>query len=278
VLECVVNLSEGTERVRLDAFRDACGPVLLDLHTDRWHNRSVFTLAGPDEALHGALRRLTTRAVELLDLGGHDGVHPRLGVVDVVPFVDLAGPPHATAASLAGRARYAAWASVELGLPCFLYGPERTLPEIRRAAWRTLGPDLGPDRPHPTAGAVCVGARGPLVAFNLVLDRPDLAAARAAAAAVRGRDLRALGLAVGPDVQVSCNLTSPHRLGPDAAFDAVAAVLARGGPAAPRIRRAELVGLVPAALLDRVPPARWPQLDLGPDRTIEAALARAGGG
>jgi len=277
VLESVVNLSEGTERSRLDAFRDVCAPVLLDLHADRWHNRSVLTLAGTLGPLLAAIERLTTRAVELLDLRDHRGAHPRLGVVDVVPFVDLAHPAGVTPASLAARDRYAAWVAAELDVPCFLYGPERTLPEIRREAWRSLRPDLGPDRPHPTAGAVCVGARGALVAFNLVLDRPDLVTARAVAAEVRGPGLRALGLAVGSDVQVSCNLIEPYRVGPDAAMDAVAAALAHRGPAAPAVRGAELVGLLPGAVLERIPPDRWSELDLSPNRTIEAALAGAGG-
>jgi len=277
VLECVVNLSEGTEQGRLDTFRDACAPLLLDLHADRWHNRAVLTLAGPEGALRAALQRLTTLAVELLDLHDHRGAHPRLGVVDVVPFVDLARPADVTSSSLAARDGYAAWVADELRVPCFLYGPERTLPDIRRQAWRSLRPDLGPDRPHPTAGAVCVGARGALVAFNLVLDRPDLATARAVAAEVRGPGLRALGLAVGPDVQVSCNLTEPFGLGPDAALDTVAAALAGRGAGGPAIRRAELVGLLPAAVLERIPETRWSELDLGRDRTIEAALAAAGG-
>jgi glutamate formiminotransferase len=194
-------------------------------------------------------------------------------VVDVVPFVDLGDMwEAATPRSLAARDRYAAWAAAELDLPCFLYGPERTLPEVRRAAWRSLRPDCGPARAHPTAGAVCVGARGALVAYNLVLSTPDLVTATQVAAAVRRPGLRTLALVVGADVQVSCNLTDPGRLGPADAYDLVARALESHGPGATRIAAAELVGLLPRAVLTAIPPGRWRTLGIGPDRTIEARL------
>ena len=128
-----------------------------------------------------------------------------------------------------------------LGVPCFLYGEERSLPQVRKEAWRTLAPDTGPREPHPTAGAMCVGARPPLVAYNVWLVEPDLALARRIAAAVRGPHLRALGLAVGRRVQVSMNLIAPGVLGPAAAYDLVAAQAPVAG--------AELVGLVPQDVL-----------------------------
>jgi len=273
VLECVVNVSEGTDNALLDAFRDVTRPVLLDLHADRFHNRSVLTLAGEPNALADALAALTRLAVASLDVTRHAGAHPRLGVVDVVPFVDLADMwAAATPRSLAARDRYAAWAAAELDLPCFLYGPERTLPEVRRAAWRSLMPDCGPARPHPTAGAVCVGARGVLVAYNLVLSAADLATATQVAAAVRGPGLRTLALVVGRDVQVSCNLTDPGRLGPADAYDLVARALEAPGRGPTRIAAAELVGLLPRAVLTAIPSGRWHALGLGPDRTVEARL------
>jgi glutamate formiminotransferase len=165
VLECVVNLSEGRDASLLAAFRTATAGVLLDAQADPHLNRSVLTLAAEGDELHDAVCGLTRLAVSSLDLGGHSGAHPRLGVVDVVPFVDLSEPTApATARSLSARDRFADWAATTLGLPCFLYGPERSLPDIRREAWRGLGPDRGPPQPHPTAGAACVGARGVLVA------------------------------------------------------------------------------------------------------------------
>jgi glutamate formiminotransferase/glutamate formiminotransferase/formiminotetrahydrofolate cyclodeaminase len=258
MLECVVNVSEGARRDVLTDLAGAAGRDLLDLHADPDHNRAVLTLVGAS-----APRRVADEAVARLDLRRHRGAHPRFGVVDVVPFVPLTGSTMADA--VAARDSFAVWIGGELGIPAFVYGPERSLPEVRRRAFAELAPTAGPAAPHPTAGAVAVGARPPLVAWNLWLADLDLARAREVAAAVRGPDLRALGLAVGSRVQVSMNLVAPDRLGPAEAWDLVAARVDVAG--------SELVGLVPAAVLDRTDPARWAQLDLAPDRTIEARLA-----
>ncbi len=260
MLECVVNISEGRRRSVLDAIGAVAGDALLDVHTDPHHHRTVLTLVG-----EGAPRAVTAAAVERLDLRTHAGVHPRIGVVDVVPFVPLGDAELGDA--VAARDRCAAWIADELGVPVFLYGPDRSLPDVRRGAFRTLDPDRGPDVPHPTAGAVAVGARRLLVAWNAYLAVPDLDRARAIAAAIRGPHLRALGLQVGDDVQVSLNLVAPDRLGPAEAWD----LIAGHAPVA----RAELVGLVPRSVLDRTSPERWPQLDLAAERTIEARLERA---
>ena len=187
MIECVVNVSEGRRAGVLEVLGSAARPALLDVHSDPFHHRSVFTLAGAE-----AVRGLAEAAVSLLDLRQHEGVHPRLGVVDVVPFVPLVGSTLADA--LEERNRFARWAADHLGVPCFLYGPERDLPEIRRQAWVNLRPDTGPDEPHPTAGAMCVGARPVLVAYNVYVDDVDLAGARRIAARIRGPHLRALGL------------------------------------------------------------------------------------
>ena len=258
MLECVVNVSEGRREDRLGVIATAAGADLLDVHRDGDHHRAVLTVVGTE-----APRRVATAAVAELDLGAHDGVHPRLGVVDVVPFVPL--EPATMADAVAARDAFAGWAGSELGVPCFLYGEERSLPQVRKEAWRTLAPDTGPREPHPTAGAMCVGARPPLVAYNVWLVEPDLALARRIASAVRGPHLRALGLAVGRRVQVSMNLIAPGMLGPAAAYDLVAAQAPVAG--------AELVGLVPQDVLLAIAPERWDELDLGPDRTIEARLA-----
>jgi glutamate formiminotransferase len=264
VLECVINVSEGRDLDRVAAIAAAAGDQLLDVHSDPHHHRSVLTLVGEEAA-----RAVAARAVDLLDLGGHDGVHPRLGVVDVVPFVAL--EPSTTADALAARDRFVRWFADAHGVPCFAYGPERTLPDVRRQAFGTLGPDAGPGAPHPRAGACAVGARPVLVAYNVWLAAPDLAAAKAVAAAVRGPMLRALGLQVGDRVQVSLNLVDPAGLGPGAAYDQVAAAAAAVGTAA---EGAELVGLLPDAVLRREPVERWELLDLAEDRTIEARLRR----
>jgi glutamate formiminotransferase len=263
MLLCVLNLSEGRRVGVLERLVGEAGDDVLDLHRDPDHNRAVLTLVGEE-----APRAVTRTAVAALDLSTHEGVHPRIGVVDVVPFVPVADTPLEVA--VAARDRYAAWASKELDLPCFLYGPlpgrgERTLPTIRREAFSSLAPDVGPPAPHPTAGAVAVGARSPLVAYNIWLAEPDLDLARRIARDLRGEAVRALGLPVGDRAQVSMNLLDPARLGPAEVWDSVS-------EQAP-VERAELVGLVPAAVLARTPRARWEELDLAESKTIEACLA-----
>lgn len=257
LLECVVNLSEGQDEALVKQLGGAADGALLDIHLDPHHNRSVLTLIGEE-----APRAVAKAAVERLDLRRHQGVHPRIGVVDVVPFVPLDGATLADA--VAARDRFATWIAEELGVPAFVYGPERSLPDVRRTAFRSLTPDTGPGEPHPSAGAVAVGARPLLVAWNVVLAQPDLALARRVAAALRGPHLRTLGLQVGDEVQVSMNLIAPDVLGPAEAWDLVAAET--------RPRRAELVGLIPRSLLERTPTQRWAQLDLAADRTIESRL------
>jgi len=273
VLECVVNVSEGCDEVVLANLAGAAGECLLDVHSDCDHHRSVLTLAGEDEAVQAAARELARAAVGLLDLGAHRGVHPRFGALDVVPWVALEGWPlqdvrpvdeRCAQRALEARDSFAVWASRELALPVFLYGPERSLPTVRKEAWLSLTPDFGPGSPHGTAGAVAVGCRPLMLAYNLWLAEPDLEKAKAAATAVRSSDVRALAFAVGRQVQVSCNLLAPLVVGPAAVWDQVAEVAA--------IARAELVGLVPERVLLAAPERRWAQLDLARDRTIESRL------
>ncbi len=258
MLACVVNVSEGRSTGVLEALAGAGGDALLDLHVDPHHHRAVLTLVGED-----APRAVAVEATRRIDLRRHAGAHPRLGAVDVVPFVPLAGS--AMADALAARDQFASWLATDLAVPAFRYGGDGpSLPEVRRAA-RRRRPDTGGPLPHPTAGATAVGARAVLVAYNLVLAEPDLGRARAVAAAVRGPAVRALGLRVGGEVQVSMNLLAPYEVDPAAAFDAVAAHTA--------VARAELVGLLPESVLHGIDPGRWEALDLAADRTIEARLA-----
>lgn len=257
VIECVVNISEGRDPAKVAQIASAAGADLLDVHSDPHHNRSVLTLVGED-----APRSVATAAVSLLDLRVHDGVHPRIGVVDVVPFVPLGDALFADA--MAARDRFATWAADELGVPSFRYGPERSLPDVRRGAYMDLVPDVGGPGPHPSAGSMAVGARGLLVAYNAWLTGPDLDVARSVASRVRGPGIRALGLQVGDRVQVSMNLVDPTRFGVAHAADAVASLTPVSG--------FELVGLVPESVLEAVPRHRWEDLDLAPDRTIESRL------
>ena len=258
MLECVINISEGQNTARLAELARAVSGHLLDIHTDPDHHRSVFTLVGSDAA-----QLLTRAAVHALSLHNHEGVHPRLGVVDVVPFVPLVGSTMADA--IAARDEFAQWAAEELNVPCFVYGPERTLPYIRKHAWKSLNPDWGSRTPHPTAGAICVGAREPLIAYNVWLRNIDVLQTKNIATSVRTNEMRTLGLQVGTGTQVSMNLVSPGFIGPMQAYDAVAEHV--------RIDHAELVGLLPAAVLADIPRDRWEQLDLSVEKTIEWRLA-----
>lgn len=274
--ECVINISEGRDRSTVGTVAAAAGDTLLDVHCDPDHHRSVLTLGGPLDRVERSARSVVARALATIDLTAHRGVHPRFGVVDVVPFVPLEGTIDD---AVGARDRLAHWAGAELGIPCFLYGPGRTLPEVRREAFRSLAPDAGPPAPHPTGGAMAVGARRALVAYNLWITGATgsdgsgaLPAARAIAGAVRGPAVRALGLAVGNGAQVSCNLVDPTRVGPAEIFDDV---VRRAREAGMSVERAELVGLLPESVLRAVPRHRWADLDLGDDRTIEHRLAHA---
>jgi glutamate formiminotransferase len=266
-LECVINISEGRRTDVVAAIAAAAGAACLDVHSDPHHNRSVLTLAGEAHAIETAARAVAAATVAAVDMNGHDGVHPCIGAVDVVPFVPWSGASMADA--LAARDRFAQWVADELAVPCFVYGPERALPDVRREAFHELAPHTGPLVPHPTAGGCAVGARHVLVAYNLWLETGDVGVARAIATQLRvpGR-LRTLGLLVGDQAQVSCNLIDPLSYGPADAFDAVAAQAA--------VARAELVGLLPEAVLEAVPTDRWDQLDLARSRTVEARLGEVG--
>lgn len=284
VLECVPNVSEGRDRVALDALAAACGPALLDRHVDADHHRSVFTLAagGKIDDTAVRVRALTVAVAEHVDLSGHAGVHPRLGALDVVPFVALAGSTRDDAVE-AARA-FATWAAGALALPAFLYDaadPDgRTLPDVRRDAFSGRRPDTGPSRPHPTLGAVAVGARDPLVAVNCELGRDDLTLARAIATRVRERDgglpgVRALGLhldSVGR-AQVSMNLVALERTGLQDACRAVDALAREAGTT---VARVELVGLLPAVELARCDDDFRAWTGIGPDDTIEVRVAGGG--
>jgi len=264
----------------IDALSRACGEALLDLHRDADHHRSVFTLAGPGSRdAVGAAQSLARVVAEKIDLRQHEGVHPRLGALDVVPFTAL--DEDATAAVPAAL-DFAAWVAHELGLPVFLYdgadAAGRSLPEARRAAFTSRPPDRGPSLPDPRLGAVAVGARPPLVAVNCWLSTLDVKVARAIASAVRERDggfpgVRALGLSLerAQATQVAMNLVDLTATGVETACTAV-----RRGAATVdvSVTRVELVGLMPASELARCSPAFLEWARLYPDDTIEYRLDR----
>lgn len=250
MLVCVPNFSFGpaaslAEHISSVARRR--GASILDVHSDPDHNRTVITLAQEASGIVESVVAAAEAAFEFVDINTHSGVHPRLGVADVIPFVPVgdASMDDAIKAALDCATRLHA----ETGVPCFLYeaaarrGRPRDLPAIRKAAFKGLVPDIGESRPHPTLGAAVVGAREPLVAYNVRLESRDLRVARRIARAIRGPHVRALGfeLPSKESVQVSCNLTSPGETTIGDVYDAIGAMAHRLGVA---IADAEVVGLV----------------------------------
>lgn len=267
----VPNVSEGRDRDRIAAIEAgfASGAVVLDLHADPVHNRSVFTLAGEPGDLARALLSGARAAVEAIDMRSHEGAHPRIGALDVCPVVWLQDADRDPAFTEA-RATASAIAA-ELEVPVFLYGELAVAPPRRERAYfregglvelerrmrgGELSADRGPDRPHPTAGATLVAARPPLVAFNLELDTGEVALARAVAARLResGKGLpgvRAIGLALDSDrTQVSVNVHDPQAVPLARVVDEVRRLAGERGA---RPVAAELVGLAPRAALARYP-------------------------
>jgi glutamate formiminotransferase / 5-formyltetrahydrofolate cyclo-ligase len=273
MFECVINIAEGRDLAKVATFSVAAGSSLRDTHSDADHHRSVFTLINDAEPLQHDVRELVASAFTHLDLRNHVGVHPRLGVVDVVPYVALATAQANDAVAL--RDDTAQWMAHEFAVPIFVYGPlgggkSRSLPDIRRTAFRSLPPDAGPAAIHPRYGASALGARPILVAWNLWLHGVSLATTQAVAKSIRSPAVRALGLPVGSFTQVSCNLIDVTATRPSVLFDRVCELL----PAHGRVARAEVVGLVPRSLLEQEDSRRWSELGLMADATIEARLGR----
>ncbi|MFN8035121.1 MAG: glutamate formiminotransferase [Acidimicrobiia bacterium] len=284
MLECVVNVSEGRRTEVLDAIGAACGGSLLDVHVDPDHHRAVFTLAGPGRLdAAGSARRGAAAAADRVDLSVHQGVHPRLGAVDVVPFVALEGTTVHEAVDAARG--FGDWFAGTFAVPVFFYGDActpgtapRTLPDVRTQAFRGLAPDVGPSQPHPRLGATAVGVRPVLVAVNCELSADDVGLARRLASAVRERDgglpgVRALGfrLATRARAQVSMNLVDLDRTGVEVACTRVRE-LARAEGADVAV---EVVGLLPAAELDRCSAGFLSWCGVTRAKTIEARLAGA---
>ena len=261
-LEAVPNFSEGRDRATVEAIGEALAghARLLDVHSDVDHNRSVYTLVGGAEVLVAALLAGIASARERIDLRSHEGAHPRIGAADVVPVVPIraadAERARATALELARRV------GEELALPVFLYAdlaPGRGPAFFRRGGPAALqgrldagelAPDFGPARLDERAGGVIVGARPPLIAFNVNLAGDDIDAAREVARAVRERDggfpgVRALGLRLprAGHVQVSLNVEDWRR---SPLHEVVAAVERETEARGLRVTGSELVGLLPA--------------------------------
>jgi glutamate formiminotransferase len=270
LIECVPNISEGRRAEVIDAIvsavRHTSGVHVLDRSSDAAHHRSVLTLAGTPEGLRAAVLTLYDVALPAIDLRTHRGEHPRLGAVDVVPFIPVEGATMADCVALARDV--GAEVAARHRLPVFLYEEAATTPgrrnleDIRRGEFEGLAaklrdpvwaPDFGPSEPHPQAGATVIGARMPLVAFNVNLATDRLDVAKAIAAAVRHssggfRFVKALGVPLTDRgmVQVSMNLTNYEKTPIFRVFEAVRREAARHGVS---VVESEIVGLVPAQAL-----------------------------
>ncbi len=267
-LECVPNISEGRRRDVIDACVQAAsmaGVRVLDVSSDPDHNRTVLTLLGESGELVSSVAALAAAAVGRIEVAEHAGVHPFLGAVDVAPFVPLEASRMPAAINAALRA---ADALAALELPVFLYGDAASdarraaLADHRRGGLARLGermasgewaPDRGPSRLHPDGGAVCVGARAPLVAFNLLLDSDQVAAAKRIAASLRESGgglpgVRALGffLESRGQAQVSVNLTDCDRT---SLLDVVQLADELAAAAGVEVVETELIGLAPRRVL-----------------------------
>jgi len=229
LIECVPNFSEGRDQALIDEIVSAVKSTkVLDVHSDPDHNRSVVTMTGSPSAISKAAFELTERAMQLLDIREHTGVHPFIGVMDVMPFVPLQGVTENETIDLALNFGQELWN--KLKLPVFIYGKaalrkeHQELPSVRRGK---SDPDIGHGR-HPTAGAVAVGVRDFLAAFNVNLDTRDLDLARSIAKNIREKDgglpgVRALGVPLDSRgiTQVTINLIDIKRTGLKAVFDEV---------------------------------------------------------
>jgi len=295
LFQCIPNVSEGRRTEVVEAFaqavRDVPGAHLLDYSSDRDHHRAVFTLVGQSRPLKAAILAMYRVAERHLDLAGHCGAHPRIGAVDVVPFVPLRDTPMEAACALALEVAQAV--AERFAVPVYLYEECARSPERRSLAWLRRGgleavqaeiatplrhPDLGPARLHPRLGASVIGARRPLLAFNVLLDTDDVAVAQAVAQRVRERhgglsNLRALGifLAERGRAQVSMNLVDPERTPLYLALEMVRMEARRFGA---RILSTEVIGVPPLGVVAETAAYYMQWEGYSPDRILEHHLLR----
>lgn len=291
LVECVPNVSEGRDDRVIAALaasiHGVAGVQLLDFSADRSHHRSVFTFAGPVAAVGEAALALAAVAYARIDLRHHAGVHPRIGALDVVPFVPLADTTMTVCVDLARTV--GAQLAERFAVPIFLYEEAAVRPERRRLehirqggfeqlagrvkdpAWR---PDFGPLAPHPSAGATVVGARRFLVAFNVYLNSDRVEIAKQIAVAIRERDgglpaVKAIGVMANGRAQVSINLTDFTRTPLQQVVDRIRAIANEAGIAA---GESELIGLLPSAALHGTTPKALGLHAFSSDRIIEERL------
>lgn len=299
LVECVPNFSEGRDEGKVRAIAAAIcsvpGVILLDTEMDADHHRSVITFAAPPEAALEAALAGAAKAVELIDLNLHQGAHPRIGALDVLPFVPLSGVTMEDCVKLAERAAAELWK--RLRIPCYLYEaaarrPERVqLENIRRGQFEALrqemgknperDPDVGEPVLHPTAGATVVGARKFLIAYNVLLRTGDVSVAKEIARAVRFssggfRYVKAMGIPLESRgmAQVSMNLTDFEATPVHRVFEAVKREAERYGVA---VASSEIVGLIPKKAIEMTAEYYLQIENFRPSMILENRLAEVAG-
>jgi len=285
MIECVPNFSEGRDAGKMRAIVEAiagAGVLLLGWESDTDHNRSVVTFAGePEAVLEGAIRG-AGRAAELIDLSQHIGVHPRVGVADVIPFVPMEGATLEDCVEIAHRAGAGIWS--RFGVPVYFYEAAARIPErrrlenVRRRGFDGRPPDIGNIAAHPAAGASVVGARDFLIAFNVNLETRDAAVAQAIARKIREssggfRFVKAMGrhLASRDCAQVSMNLTRFRETPLDLLYQAISEEAARQGTA---VRSSQLVGFIPRLAYEMAPDFFRRAENFDPSRILETRIAQ----
>ena len=299
LIECVPNFSEGRREEVVDEIVRAIGQIegvtVLDHSRDETHKRSVVTFAGSAEPVVRAATAGVGRALELIDMEKHSGAHPRIGAVDVIPFVPLGGTRIEECVDLARR--FGEQIAMRFEIPVYLYGeaalrPERRrLADVRRGQYEAIrdeigtlparAPDYGPARTHTRGGAVAVGARKPLIAFNINLRTDELAVAIRIASAIRESSggmpaVQAMGVllenpGMPPMAQVSTNLVDWERTGISAVVREVGRLAREAGT---DIDHCELIGLAPTGALLEVAADTLGLADFSADQALELRLAR----
>lgn len=286
-LVVIPNVSEGRREATIKALRASIserGAEVLDTHSDASHHRSVFTVCGRTDRLVAAMEALAITAALAIDLSAHQGLHPRVGALDVCPFVPLEGDSLDEAAE---AARETGHRIGDAGIPVYLYGAassdERSLPDLRKGGLEGLIsraadgylPDMGPREIDPRVGAVCVGARRPLIAFNVWI-KGSAEKAREIAAAIRASGgglpgVRSIGLEMSEGrAQISMNITEPDRT---TMVDALSAIERSEAAQEVEILATEIVGLPPQRYMPS-PDAKVARLLLQPGHSLESRLPK----
>jgi len=292
LIECIPNFSEGRNKAIIDKIANSAEKVkevkVLDVEWDRSHNRSLITVVGAPEPVFKAAFRMIKTATELIDMEKHKGEHPRIGATDVVPFVPVSGTTLKECATLAKR--LGRKVAEDLKIPVYLYEAAATrtdrvnLADVRKGEYEGLKkeietnpekkPDFGPAKFHPTAGAIVIGARKYLIAYNVNLEAKDIGVAKKIAAKIREKEgglagVKALGFKVGGYAQVSMNLVDFEKTNFDQAFRAIEKEAAKLGV---KIRSSEIYGMIPLEALVRVVKTTFKEKTFSSDQVLEKRL------